>query len=189
MKYQNRAPVQIASGDLSDPVLAGHTRRALLLGATALGVFGCSRSKIRNIYRGPVADGVIVQKADRRLYVMRGETVLAAYEIDLGFAPFGHKGQRGDGRTPEGAYVIDRRNYNSEFFLSLGISYPNEDDIARAKEAGLNPGGDIFIHGGPRKWSQRGRPDWTAGCISVTDKQMEQIYQMVPDGTPIWINP
>lgn len=189
MKRQSHDGIGGAFGAAEDRRFAGTARRGLLLGATALGVFGCTRSKIRNVYRGPLADGVIVQKADRRMFIMRGQSVLTAHEIDLGFAPAGHKGQRGDGRTPEGAYVIDRRNYNSEFFLSLGISYPNAEDIARAKDAGLNPGGDIFIHGGPRKWSQRGRPDWTAGCISVTDAEMEQIYQMVPIGTPIWINP
>ena len=85
--------------------------------------------------------------------------------------------------------MIDRRNYNSSYYLSLGISYPNAEDIARAAEAGVDPGGDIFIHGGPKGWFDFGKKDWTAGCIAVTDREMEMIYQMVPNGTPIWIEP
>ena len=108
--------------------------------------------------------------------------------IDLGFAPAGHKQVEGDGKTPEGTYLIDRRNPNSDFHLSIGISYPNARDIARAMAAGQDPGGDIFIHGQPNKSRGEG-PDWTAGCISVTNREMEDIYAMVTDGTPITIRP
>lgn len=164
------------------------TRRALLLGASALALASCGTpSKIQNIYRGPKATGVIVYKGQRRMRMINGNVVIAEYPIELGFAPVGHKAQEGDGRTPEGQYWIDRRNYNSAFFLSLGISYPNAQDIARAKAAGVSPGGDIFIHGGPRLPSDIGRADWTAGCIAVSDAEMETIYQMVPNGVPIWI--
>ena len=165
--------------------MAGTGRRALLLGGLAAGLLGCSQSKIRRRYRGPLADGVIVRKAERAMYVLQGSEVLSSHRIELGFAPVGHKQMEGDGRTPEGQYFIDRRNYNSSFFLSLGISYPNAADIARARAAGVDPGGDIFIHGETR--GKRGAPDWTAGCIAVTDNEMEMLYQMIPIGTPIWI--
>lgn len=111
--------------------------------------------------------------------------LLRQYGFDLGFAPVGHKVHEGDGRTPEGAYRIDRRNPNSRFHLSLGISYPNARDIAYARAKGLNPGGDIFIHGTPSAW--RGTPDWTWGCIAVENDEMDEIYAMVETNTPIYI--
>ena len=132
---------------------------------------------------------VAVFKGRREIYLLHHEEVLKKYEIDLGFNPVGHKFQEGDGRTPEGRYLIDRRNPNSAFYLSIGISYPNEADVARAKAFDVRPGGDIFIHGGPRKGRDRGGKDWTAGCISVSDRQMEDIYAMVRDGTLIDIYP
>jgi murein L,D-transpeptidase YafK len=128
-------------------------------------------------------------KTDRQMYLMHNDKVLKSYEIDLGFAPSGHKEVEGDGRTPEGRYFIDRRNPDSNFYLSLGISYPNDVDRERASAMGMSPGGDIFIHGGPRKGVDRDGPDWTAGCISVKNRQMEDIYAMVRVGTPIDIFP
>ena len=149
-----------------------------------VGLSGCA-SKFRD-YSGPEVTRVIVHKDSRRLYLLHHETVLKAYRIDLGFAPSGDKKVSGDGRTPEGDYTIDRRNPESEFHLSLGINYPNEADIEEARALGKEPGGDIFIHG----WG-RGirfpRPDWTWGCIAVTDDEIEEIYAMVRDGTPISI--
>lgn len=162
------------------------SRRALLLGGIAASLSACAtRSKITRRYTGPLADAVVVRKAERRMFVLRGPLLLSKHEVDLGFAPAGHKAQRGDGRTPEGQYFIDRANYNSAFFLSLGISYPNAADMARAEAEGIDPGGDIFIHGMERGKS-RGT-DWTAGCIAVSDAEMEILYQMIPIGTPIWI--
>lgn len=146
---------------------------------------GCGVSKFKS-YNGPEVTRVIVEKEARKMYLLHNSDVLKTYRIHLGFNPLGHKAFEGDGRTPEGEYLIDRRNPNSEFHLSIGISYPNEDDIARAKELGKDPGGDIFIHGRPVK-NQNGKRDWTAGCIAVTNRQMEEIYAMVRDGTPITI--
>ena len=115
--------------------------------------------------------------------------MLRTYPIGLGFAPMGHKRFEGDGRTPEGSYVIDRRNPDSKFHLSVGISYPNEADMAYAAARGLDPGNDIFIHGGPRRGiDSMDLRDWTAGCIAVTDREIEEIYTMVRDGTPIDIH-
>jgi murein L,D-transpeptidase YafK len=113
--------------------------------------------------------------------------VLRSYDIALGFAPEGHKQFEGDGKTPEGAYYITHKNPDSRFHLSLGISYPNEADIAFSEAQGKDPGGEIFIHGGP-KGPVRNR-DWTWGCVAVSDREMEMIYAMVNPGTPIYILP
>ena len=119
---------------------------------------------------------------------MSGNRALKRYSVDLGFSPRGHKQVEGDGKTPEGAYYIDRRNPNSAFFLSLGISYPNARDRAHARSMGKSPGGDIFIHGQRRPFDPKGE-DWTAGCIAVSNKEMAEIYPMVRVGTRIDIQP
>ena len=161
-------------------------RRFFLSGAAMAFLASCA-SKFKT-YNGPEVTRVVVMKGERRMYLLHHQTVLKAYKIDLGFAPTGHKEVRGDGRTPEGSYLIDRRNPRSDFYLSIGISYPNEVDVARAASFGMEPGGDIFIHGGRRKQDSKG-PDWTFGCISVSDREMEDIYAMVRDGTQIDIFP
>jgi murein L,D-transpeptidase YafK len=130
---------------------------------------------------------IIVNKSARQLILMHHGEVLREYEMELGFAPEGDKQVEGDGRTPEGSYVIDRRNPNSEFYLSIGISYPNEEDIAEAEALGESPGGDIFIHGTPNPF-RRG-DDWTAGCIAISNREMREVYSMVRLGTPIDIYP
>jgi murein L,D-transpeptidase YafK len=133
------------------------------------------------------ADKVLVDKSDRQLHLMRNGDVWKSYPIGLGFAPEGHKRHEGDGRTPEGDYVLDWRNPNSSFYLSIHISYPDADDAARAQARGVSPGGAIFIHG---RHNPSGRKrDWTLGCIAVTDAAMDEIWQAVPDGTPITIRP
>jgi len=152
---------------------------------------GCTRSKFRT-YNGPEVTSIVVNKAARKMYLMHGDRVLRDYEFELGFAPVGDKQFEGDGKTPEGTYIIDRRNPNSKFHLSLGISYPNAQDIAEARAMGKQPGGDIFIHGQPNAFkSRRGTvgEDWTWGCIAVTNREMEQIYAMVKTGTVISIRP
>ncbi len=163
--------------------------RRFLLFAMPLGLAACAREPSKFlVYKGPPVTRVLVYKEARKMYLMHFDRPLAVYDIGLGFAPEGHKNFEGDGKTPEGDYFIDRRNPNSRFHLSLGISYPNEGDIARAKEAGRKPGGDIFIHGRPPIYRNPLR-DWTWGCIAVTDQEMEVIYSMVTDGTPISIYP
>lgn len=159
------------------------TRRTALLGGLALGLAGCA-SKFRT-YDGPNVTRLQMFKGDRNLFLFNNTSVLKAYRIDLGFAPEGPKRFEGDGKTPEGAYTVDRRNPDSLFHLSIGISYPNEADIAFAAAQGREPGGDIFIHGGPRPGIDAIKPDWTAGCIAVSDREIEDIYAMVRDGTPI----
>ena len=154
--------------------------------AAAMVLSGCA-TKIMT-YDGPEVTRVLVYKEKRVMVLMHHNHPLKAYRFKLGFAPTGHKVQRGDGRTPEGDYIIDRRNPNSDFHLSIGISYPNADDVAVARRLGVSPGGDIFIHGTPRKF-RRADSDWTWGCIAVTNKEMEEIYAMVPNGTLIRIFP
>ena len=163
--------------------------RAILLVLLVFGFVGLSSCSKFKTYDGPEVTRVLVFKDARAMYLMHHDTVLESYAIDLGFAPVGHKEEQGDGKTPEGSYIIDRKNPESEFHLSLGISYPDVNDQEVAKEAGNDPGGDIFIHGGPTRASDRGRPDWTAGCIAVSNREIEDIYAMVNIGTPIDILP
>ena len=160
------------------------TRRTALLGGAGLLLSGCAGPF--RAYDGPPVTRLQMFKGERLLAVHGAEGVLQTYRIGLGFAPVGHKQFEGDGRTPEGAYVIDRRNPDSLFHLSIGISYPNAADIAYAAAQGREPGGDIFIHGGPRRGVDPvGVRDWTAGCIAVTDREIEEVYAMVRNGTPI----
>ncbi|TVQ03879.1 MAG: hypothetical protein EA338_01990 [Roseinatronobacter sp.] len=160
---------------------------AALVLVAVLASCGGPPSKFRT-YKGPEVTHVVVYKTARRMDLWHYNRLLRSFDVQLGGNPFGHKQHEGDRRTPEGDYIIDRRNPNSRFHLSIGIDYPNEADKARAEENGWKPGGDIFIHGrGPR--FQQARGDWTDGCIAVTDREMEDIYAMVRDGTPIRILP
>ena len=137
------------------------------------------------------ADKVLVLKGERKLMLMDGEQVLKTYSIVLGESPRGHKQQEGDERTPEGLYTIDYRNPRSVAHLSLHISYPNDEDKARAKAKGVSPGGMIMIHGILNGFGWIGPLhrlfDWTDGCIAVTDGEMDEIWRAVPNGTPIEI--
>lgn len=158
------------------------------LGIIALA--GCGIGGARDLYRydGPEVTSIVVNKGARKMYLLHEETVLREYQVDLGFAPGGHKRFEGDGKTPEGTYRIDRRNPNSKFHLSVGISYPNTQDRVAAKAMGKEPGGDIFIHGQPNRQKVKG-PDWTAGCIAVSNEEIEEVYAMVKEGTIITIRP
>ncbi len=160
----------------------------LALFVLVAGLSACGgKSKFKK-YHGPEVTHIVVHKDQRRMFLLHDDKVLKSYDIEWGFAPRGHKQFEGHGKTPVGTYRIDRRNPNSDFYLSIGISYPNRRDIAIAKAAGKDPGGDIFIHGQPNKRSGSG-PDWTAGCISVTNKEMEDIYAMVKNGTLSTLRP
>jgi murein L,D-transpeptidase YafK len=136
-------------------------------------------------------DRIVVEKSQRRMDLMSGETVVRSYQIALGSAPAGDKQREGDGKTPEGKYVIEGRNPSSAFHLSLKISYPDAADRAAAAARNVSPGGDIFIHGAPNWWLLPSQPpgDWTRGCIAVTKTEIEEIWRLVPDGTPVEIRP
>ncbi|UAB79387.1 L,D-transpeptidase family protein [Erythrobacter sp. SCSIO 43205] len=139
----------------------------------------------------PLADYLIVDKTKRMLVAYSGGKPIRAYRgLQFGDAPKGHKRFQGDERTPEGVYRIDWRNPQSRFHLSLRISYPNERDRAYASQYGLSPGGDIFIHGQPNGLDYgRMSGDWTDGCIALSNEEIEELWQIVPNGTPIEIRP
>jgi murein L,D-transpeptidase YafK len=160
---------------------------ALLLAGSAAPVSAQTTDAAQTTDIG-IADAVFVDKSERRLDLLRDGAVIASFDIALGFAPEAHKTEQGDGRTPEGDYVIDWRNPESRFHLSLHISYPNDADRAQAAARGVSPGGDIFIHGTPG-WAGVVDSDWTLGCIAVTNDEIEAIWSAVPDGTPIAIVP
>jgi len=141
----------------------------------------------------PMADRVVVQKAERKLQLLRNGEVLRTYRVSLGLRPEGHKEFEGDFRTPEGRYRLSRRNPNSEYFLSIQIDYPNDRDVARARRQGLRPGGAIMIHGQPnvprKPRDYYSNVDWTEGCIAVSNSDMVEIWLMTPPDTPIEIKP
>jgi murein L,D-transpeptidase YafK len=159
--------------------------RNFLLVPLVLGVLAMSSAA--SARHPEMVNRVLVDKSDRRLYLMHGDEIWKSYPIGLGFAPRGPKRRQGDGRTPEGNYVLDWRNPRSSYFLSIHISYPNRSDQARARELGVSPGGDIFIHG--ELDPLRRKRDWTLGCIAVTNQAMMEIWTYVSDGTPITIQP
>jgi murein L,D-transpeptidase YafK len=138
-------------------------------------------------------DSVLVLKAERKLILMDGGASIKEYRISLGGNPEGHKEQQGDSRTPEGLYSIDYRNAYSSFHRALHISYPNATDETNAAAQGVHPGGLIMIHGTRNGRRMIGRlhrlVDWTDGCIAVTNREIEEIWRAVPDGTPIEIRP
>jgi murein L,D-transpeptidase YafK len=139
------------------------------------------------------ADRIIVHKKARTMELMHAGRAIKTYKIALGGDPIGPKTRQGDHRTPEGVYVIDARNAHSQFRRSLHISYPNAADREHARKLGVSPGGDIYIHGLPNGYgfvgaAHRAR-DWTDGCIAVTDQEIEEIWNLVDNGTPVEIRP
>jgi murein L,D-transpeptidase YafK len=138
----------------------------------------------------PVADFILVDKSDRMLWVYADGVEMRRYSgLQFGANPVGHKQFEGDEKTPEGRYVIDTRNPDSAYHLSLRISYPNARDRAYAGAVNLAPGGDIFIHGQPNGLAGRAPGDWTDGCIALSNLEIEELWRLVPDGTAIEIRP
>ena len=139
------------------------------------------------------ADRIVVHKKNRAMNLMKKGEILKTYKIALGGNPEGPKQRQGDHKTPEGLYRIDSRNPRSQFHLALHISYPNAEDRARARRMGVSPGGAIMIHGLGKSFgwigSRHTSVDWTDGCIAVTNEEIEEIWRLVPLGTPIEILP
>ena len=139
------------------------------------------------------ADRVLVLQKDRTLELLNAGKVIKTYKIALGGDPVGAKTRQGDHKTPEGVYMLDSRNAHSKFYKSIHISYPNVQDRAAARKNGVSPGGDVFVHGLPNGYRYVGvahrLKDWTDGCIAVTDEELDEIWQAVPNGTPIEIRP
>jgi murein L,D-transpeptidase YafK len=141
----------------------------------------------------PAVDHVLVRKAERRLLLMQGGNVVRSYHVALGLSPVGQKERSGDFRTPEGSYRLERRNARSDYFLSIKVSYPNKDDVKRARARHWDTGGSIMIHGLPNQlkhdpdyYLQR---DWTDGCIAVSNADMVEIWMLTPDDARIDIIP
>lgn len=162
-------------------------RRAFVLAVTSAGLSACTFSPTSNQQIGKV-NRLEVHKSSRRMHAFLDNGKRQSFDVSLGFSPVGHKSREGDGKTPVGSYVIDRKNPQSQFHLSLGISYPNEEDVRSARSRGVDPGGDIFIHGQPnRSRDRQKRGDWTYGCIAVTNEEMDLLFNAVSVGTPIHI--
>ena len=149
----------------------------------------------KGLHKPTTADRVLVYKGQRRLTLMRGERIIKTYRVALGRYAKGPKKQRGDAKTPEGLYIVDYRidSDRSKFYKALHISYPNALDRRRAALLKVDPGGQIMIHGLPMNWSASdlGHPklDWTQGCIAVTNREMDEIWAAVADGTTVQIYP
>ncbi len=144
----------------------------------------------------PGAERVLVDKSDRKLYLLRGGKAYREYAISLGTFPSGPKQRAGDLKTPEGTYTLDWRNPRSRFYKSIHISYPNADDRLKAERLGVDPGGDIMLHGEHYNAAlkrtlrrARSRKDWTEGCIALNNEHIDEIWREVSDGTPIEIRP
>ena len=142
---------------------------------------------------GTMIDRIVVEKSARRLSIFAGDKRLKSYRVALGGNPIGAKEQEGDMKTPEGSYWIDWRNPESDYHLSLHVSYPSDEDNASAAEHGVNAGFDIMIHGITNGGGWIGAfhrmHDWTAGCIALTNEEIEELYRITPDWTPIEIRP
>lgn len=150
-----------------------------------IAVSACATASARE---APV-DLVVVFKADREMLLYRDGRLVRRYPIQLGSEPEGHKRYEGDGRTPEGAYVLDWRNPDSRFYKSIHISYPDGGDLASATRRGVDPGGEIMIHGQPWYASNARVGDWTDGCIAVSNEAMDELWKLVPEDTRIHIYP
>ena len=162
--------------------------RALLLGVIVFGsqVATCAQSE------KPV-DRILIEKSAHLMTLYRGSEAIHKYRIALGTQPVGRKEKQGDHKTPEGMYTVDRKNPQSIFHMALHLSYPNAEDRERAKKRGVDPGGDVEIHGLEKKYAYLGalhrQADWTDGCIAVTNAEIEEIWKLVPVGTRVEIRP
>lgn len=151
--------------------------------------------QLPSLGKAPSITLIKVYKSKRYLELLHGDQVVRRYSIRLGFSPIGHKTTEGDGKTPEGKYILDRRNPNSSFYKSLHISYPNGRDQIQAKQRGVSAGGDVMIHGSAPKMGNQGQllyqympyKDWTLGCVAVSNAAMDEIWQLVPDDVEIEI--
>lgn len=140
----------------------------------------------------PTADRILVLKSAHTMELLNHGEILKTYKVALG-NPHGTKIQAGDKKTPEGVYLVDAKNSQSLFHRALHLSYPNAADRERARKLGVRPGGDIEIHGLPKQYAWLGaahrQMDWTTGCIAVTNPEIDEIWTLVPVGTPVEIRP
>ena len=168
--------------------------RDVFLAAVLLGCVAFPASGVDGHAAAPErADSVLILKKDHVLELLSGGRVIRTYKVALGSGGLAAKEREGDGRTPEGHYVIDSRNEHSAYHRALHISYPNDEDRRRAAKLGVAPGGAIMIHGLPNGKGWVGPAhrlyDWTLGCVAVTDDEIEEIWKLAPVGTPVEIRP
>lgn len=160
-----------------------------LLIASMLAALGLLIGTERISADGNSVDRVVVDKSERRMILMSGPHIVVSYRIALGANPIGHKQREGDERTPEGGYRLDWRNVRSGYFRSIHVSYPDQADKADAEARKQDPGGLIMIHGQPNYFGWMApllqHFDWTNGCIAVTNAEMQEIWNLVPNNTPI----
>ena len=172
----------------------------LLVGTAAIALLGTPdstravpKTATASAREAVTADSIVVDKGKRQLTLYRQGTPVRTYLVALGKQPVGDKVRRGDNRTPEGLFRIEARNPQSRYHLALRISYPDAAHNQRAHALGVSPGGDIMIHGLPKRQAWVGAAhrdyDWTEGCIAVTNAEIEEIWNAVPVGTPIHIKP
>src|SRR5690554_3422408 len=173
--------------------MRSRTIACLAVAATLLSPMGAAFGQAALVRHHEMADSVLVIKSKRKLYLLKDGEVLREFDIALGLMPNGPKQREGDFRTPEGKYVLEARNPSSDYFLSIKISYPNAEDRARARAAGVDPGGQIMIHGLPNNPRRDEKSylgwDWTDGCIAVSNSDMIDIWLMTQVSTPIEIRP
>jgi murein L,D-transpeptidase YafK len=168
-------------------------RACVLLGIVILSIGAWSAWPDTPLPLGSKVDLIVVRKAARQLELYRGGQLVKVYAVSLGRHPLDRKERQGDGRTPEGDYRLDYRNANSSFHEALHISYPDSVDLSAARARGVDAGGLVMIHGMKNGWGWLGRlhrlVDWTDGCVAVTDREMDEIWRVVPDGTRIVLKP
>ncbi len=158
-----------------------------------LAVYFYAHNNWRALPSGTTINRIVVEKSARKLSILRDGKQIKTYLIALGRNPIGAKQEEGDMKTPEGIYKIDSRNAQSSFHLALHISYPSDEDNKRAAGRGVSAGSDIMIHGIQNGQGWIGAfhrwKDWTAGCVALTDEEIEELWHVTPDGTTIEIRP
>ncbi len=187
-----RIALQSAQIDALEATLQSHHKEILALQKMLEGCEEKNNGKVVLVWPGSV-DRILIEKGQRRMTLFSKGRAVKTYKIALGGNPDGPKEKQGDNKTPEGLYVIEGRNHDSQYHVALRISYPNEKDKKRARQLGVTPGGDIMIHGIKKDFSWIGERhterDWTQGCIAVTDEEIEEIEKLVPDGALVDIRP
>lgn len=171
----------------------GLVKGILILGALSGSVNSFADDQKSSSQKLSVADAVLVVKSERRLYLLSDGEVIAEYPATFGGKPEGHKEREGDQRTPEGHYMLDWKNQHSAYYKSIHVDYPNAEDQAAAAARGEDPGGQIMIHGQRNGYGWLAPfarfINWTDGCIALSDKDMEEVWQRVRENTPIEIRP
>ena len=164
---------------------AGPSEEACLAGGGLwFGEVGCEAEERR-------IDRVLVDKSERTLWAYEAGLPVRAFRVALGGAPVGPKERQGDEKTPEGVYPVIAHKPDSMFHRALRLGYPTPEQAAAAQAAGIDPGGDIMIHGLPNGQGNVGKAhllsDWTLGCIALTDDEIDWLYRFTADGTPVEI--